>query len=155
MDPEIMQVMGCTCLRLRRATRRLTQIYDHALEAAGITANQFGLLMHLYGASLGGSHGLSIGTLAERLGTDPTTLNRTLKPLQERGLVRIAADPADGRVRITRITERGQNEVRAAIPLWRAAQTRVESALGVTATGALNELLDRAAALAGPVGSGT
>jgi DNA-binding MarR family transcriptional regulator len=152
VDIDIKQVRGCICLSMRRVTRRITQIYDHALAPAGITANQFGLLTHLYGANLGGSPGLSIGTLAVRLGTDPTTLNRTLKPLQEKGLVSVASDAEDGRVRLTRITDRGQAEIRTAMPLWRSAQTQVETALGATATSALTKLLDlAAAALAEPV----
>jgi len=142
MDVDIKAVMGCTCLRMRRVTRRITQIYDHALEPAGVTVNQFGLLTHLYGANLGGSHGLSIGVLAERLGADPTTLNRTLKPLQKNGWVKDAIDPADGRVRIVQITDRGQREVLKAMPFWREAQTQVEKALGANSTRALNDLLE-------------
>ncbi len=111
-------------------------------EPAGLTANQFGLLAQLYGARLGGSSGLSIGALAELLGTDPSTLNRTLKPLQQPGLVRDAVDPADGRVRIVEITARGRRDFLKAMPLWREAQARVETALGAKAMDALNELLD-------------
>jgi DNA-binding MarR family transcriptional regulator len=141
MEKDLREIIGCTCLRMRRATRRITQIYDHALEPIGITVNQFGLLAHLYGASLSGS-GLSIGALAERLGTDPTTLNRTLKPLQERGAVKDAIDPDDARVRLVLITDKGQRELAKAIPLWRQAQEQVESALGSKPMRDLNGLLD-------------
>jgi hypothetical protein len=41
---NIREVSGCTCLRARRTTRQLTQIYDRELEPAGVTINQFGLL---------------------------------------------------------------------------------------------------------------
>ncbi len=43
---------------------------------------QFGLLANLLGASFRRPDGLSIGAIAERLGMDPTTLNRNLKPLR-------------------------------------------------------------------------
>lgn len=142
MDKELQEVTGCTCLRMRRATRRVTQIYDRALEPSGITVNQFGLLTHLHGARLGGAGGFPIGTLGERLGTDPTTLNRTLKPLQEKGWVADAVDPADGRVRIIGITDQGRRALLKAMPLWRKAQAQIERALGGTAMRALNELLD-------------
>ncbi len=152
MDKELQEIMGCTCLRVRRAARRITQIYDRALEPAGITVNQFGLLTHLHGARLAGANGFSIGALGERLGTDPTTLNRTLKPLQERGWVKDAVDPADGRMRIIGITDKGRRELLKALPLWRKAQAQLEKALGATTMLALNELLDLSAARLAPPG---
>ena len=80
-DIDIRAIAQCSCLRLRRTTRRVTQIYDRLLEPAGLTVNQFGLLARLYGANLRREI-LPIGTLAERVGMDPTTLNRSLKPLE-------------------------------------------------------------------------
>jgi DNA-binding MarR family transcriptional regulator len=152
MDKNLQEVMGCTCLRIRRTTRHVTQIYDRALEATGLTINQFGLLANLYGVDLMRADGLSIGALSERLGADPTTLNRTLKPLTARGLVKDLTSPADGRVRIVRIAQKGKREFLKAVPLWRQAQARVEGALGQKTTSALNDLLDRCSdALAQPV----
>ena len=145
-EAELREIMGCTCLRIRRTARGLTQLYDRALEKAGLTVNQFGLLAHLQGANLMQPHGPSIGMIAEWLGMDPTTLNRNLKPLEKNGLVRSAPDAADGRVRIVRITEKGERMLRDAIPLWRAAQAQVEKALGVDLTAELNRLLDRSSA---------
>jgi DNA-binding MarR family transcriptional regulator len=152
MDKNLQEVMGCTCLRIRRTSRQVTQIYDGALEATGLTINQFGLLANLYGVDLMRADGLSIGALSERLGADPTTLNRTLKPLTARGLVKDLTSPADGRVRIVRIAQKGKREFLKAVPLWRQAQARVEGALGQKTTSALNDLLDRCSdALAQPV----
>lgn len=142
MDKNLQEVMGCTCLRMRRTTRRMTQLYDQALHDVGLTINQFGLLANLYGVDLIRSQGLPIGAIAERLGADPTTLNRTLKPLSARGLIKDFSDPADGRVRVIRITEKGKRKLLKAIPLWRAAQARVDGALGLERVSALNELLD-------------
>ena len=147
METELCKMMGCTCLRLRRATRRVTQLYDHALHPAGLTINQFGLLAYLHGATLTPSTAPSIGTIAEWLGMDPTTLNRNLKPLVARGLVRTTPDPDDGRVRIVRTTDKGRRALLKAVPLWREAQAEVETALGSDATTALNDLLDLSSAL--------
>jgi len=146
MDEDLGEVMGCTCLRLRRVARRMTQIYDHGLEPSGLTVNQFGLLAHLFGAAQAGAVGWPIGRLSERLGMDPTTLNRNLKPLQSRGLVEDAVDPADRRIRLVRLTPEGERRWRAAVPLWRQAQTRVDTLLGDPAVQALNELLDLSSA---------
>jgi DNA-binding MarR family transcriptional regulator len=142
LDTALAEIMGCACLRMRRASRQLTQIYDHGLAQSGLTINQFGLLAQLYGVNLARSTGFPVGVLAERLGTDPTTLNRTLKPLKTRGLVRDSSDPDDARVRIVRITDKGQRELLKAMPLWRQAQAHVEKALGTKSLLALNELLD-------------
>jgi DNA-binding MarR family transcriptional regulator len=57
----------------------------------------------------------------ERLGVDPTTLNRILKPLAARGLVKNLTDPVDGRLRIVRIAEEGKREFLKAMPLWRSS----------------------------------
>jgi DNA-binding MarR family transcriptional regulator len=145
MEPTNMdfrEVLECTCLRMRRASRRVTQIYDHALEPIGITVNQFGLLAQLAGVRQAGSDGLSIGALAERLGADPTTLNRTLKPVEERGLVRSVFDPADARLRLIEITQKGERELSKAMPLWRQAHEQLQTALGTTSMQMLGELLD-------------
>ena len=141
MDNDLQKIMGCTCLRMRRATRRVTQFYDHALQRTGLTVNQFGLLAYLCGASLARTNA-SIGTTAEWLGMDPTTLTRNLKPLLVKGLVKNVLDPADGRVRIVAITEKGLRMLREAVPRWRNAQAAVEKAIGSKSIAELNTLLD-------------
>ena len=142
LENDLQKIMGCTCLRMRRATRRATQLYDHALGPAGLTVNQFGLLGYLHGASFAPAQASSIGTIAEWLGMDPTTLNRNLKPLLAKGMVKNATDPADGRVRIVRITEKGLRTLRDALPRWRKAQAAVEKAIGPKSMTELNKLLD-------------
>jgi DNA-binding MarR family transcriptional regulator len=139
---DVRAVQGCTCMHLRRTTRRVTQLYDQRLGPAGITAGQFGLLARLYGAKLHGEDALSIGALADQHGMDPTTLNRNLKPLLAAGLVHDGHDPADRRVRTVSLSEAGRRRLASAMPLWREAQQRVEAALGPEATFALNGLLD-------------
>ena len=149
MEVELRQLLGCTCLLLRRAARLVTQAYDHAIEPTGLTANQFGVLAYLYGATKLQSVPTSIGAMADWLGMDPSTLNRNLKPLAAKGLVTNSSDPADGRVRIVRITESGERTVRKAIPRWRSAQTQIEKTLGAETTATLNNLLADAAARLG------
>jgi DNA-binding MarR family transcriptional regulator len=141
MDNDLQKIMGCTCQRMRRATRRVTQFYDHALQRTGLTVNQFGLLAYLCGASLARTNA-SIGTTAEWLGMDPTTLTRNLKPLLVKGLVKNVPDPDDGRVRIVAITEKGLRMLREAVPRWRNAQAAVEKAIGSKSIAELNTLLD-------------
>ena len=139
---DVREVSGCTCLRARRAARQLSRLYDSALEPAGITVNQLGLLAKLLGASMRGPEGLSIGALADRVGMHPSTLNRDLKPLKTRGFVADGPSPRDRRVRTVRITNKGQTKLRAAVPSWRRAQAQVQDLLGIEVTLSLNGLLD-------------
>ncbi|HLH12382.1 MAG TPA: MarR family winged helix-turn-helix transcriptional regulator [Methylovirgula sp.] len=131
------EIASCTCLRLRKATRRVTQIYDEMLAPAGVTIAQFSLLAHLMEG-----RDLSVGELAEGLVTDPTTLTRNLKPLLDRALVEISADLEDRRRRLIRLTPAGRQSVVTAHPLWRKAQTRVATLLGESDTARLNKALD-------------
>jgi DNA-binding MarR family transcriptional regulator len=129
---------GCTCLRLRKAARRITQIYDGYVEPFGLTITQFGLLAHLRVLD-----GISVGALAETLVMDPTTLTRNLRPLERKGLVAMAPDPDDRRSRSLRLTEQGREVLRAARPAWARAQHHVEKVLGNAEAAVLNGALDR------------
>jgi DNA-binding MarR family transcriptional regulator len=130
--------MACTCARLRRLTRRVTQIYDGHIETAGISVAQFGLL-----APLNARGSLSMGIFAERAVMDPTTLTRNLAPLQRDGYVKIAPDPDDRRRRIVSITPKGRRVFQDALPAWRAAQDELASLLGDSGIGQLNGALVR------------
>jgi DNA-binding MarR family transcriptional regulator len=143
---DLQEVSGCTCLRARRAARHLSRLYDDALEQAGVTVNQLGILAKLLGAALRGQSSLPIGTLAQRVGMHPSTLNRDLKPLENQKLVINVSDPADLRVRAVVITRKGQAKLRAALPAWRRAQALVREVLGEEVMLSLNALLDLAAA---------
>jgi DNA-binding MarR family transcriptional regulator len=138
---DVREIAQCSCLRLRRITRRITHIYDRLLEPAGLTVNQFGLLGRIYGASQRGEL-LAVGALAERVGMDPTTLNRGLKPLEKGGLIADTSDPNDRRVRVVTITDAGKKKLLAALPKWREAQTCIDTTLGFDTTVALNGLLE-------------
>jgi DNA-binding MarR family transcriptional regulator len=140
-DIDLREIVQCTCLRLRRTTRRVTQIYDRLLEPAGLTVNQFGLLARLYGAKLRREL-LSIGMLADRVGMDPTTLNRSLRPLEAACFIANRTDPGDRRVRAVLITEAGVAKLGEAVPLWRNAQAQIDEALGLDTGVALNGLLE-------------
>jgi DNA-binding MarR family transcriptional regulator len=124
-EAELPNRFDCTCGRLRKLTRRVTQIYDHALESKGLTIAQFGLLAPLHA---GGE--MTISALAERMVTDPTTLTRNLAPLQRDGLVKIAPSREDRRRKIVSLTTRGRTTLREALPAWQQAQRQVAEALG-------------------------
>lgn len=132
---------ACTCSRVRKAARRVSQIYDHHIEPFGLTTAQFGILAQLRAAG-----GISIGQLAERMVMDPTSLTRGLKPLEKRGLLTQERDPNDRRARRLALTEEGRQALRSARPAWEAAQRVVAEALGPDHLAVLNDALDRALA---------
>jgi DNA-binding MarR family transcriptional regulator len=128
---------GCTCLRLRKASRRVSQIYDQYLQRHGLTITQYSLLAHLNRLD-----GVSIGALAEKLIMDPTTLTRNLRPLERQELIRLAADPRDRRSRRLRLTDQGRALLTEARPAWIEAQRHIEDTLGPSAAPALHAALD-------------
>ena len=50
-----------------------------------------------------------MGPVASLLAMDRTTLTAALKPLERRGLVKIANDPSDRRSRVLILTAKGRN----------------------------------------------
>ena len=111
----------CLCLHIQRAARAVGRRYDDALRPMQLTNGQFSLLM-----SLNRAEAPSIGSVAALLAMDRTTLTANLKPLERRGLVRVAIDAADRRSRLMSLTPAGQALLAAAIPLWKRAQTMNE-----------------------------
>ena len=91
----------CTCGRLRRASRALTQLYDDAMAPAGLRVTQFSLLRAL---ARGGP--LRISELAARQLLDRTALSRNLDPLVDAGYVDIVRG-RDARTREVAITPMG------------------------------------------------
>src|SRR4249919_2845813 len=89
---------ACTCGRLRRAARALTQLYDDAMAPAGLRVTQFSLLRTL--ARRGSTR---ITELAAAVLLDRTALSRNLDPLAARGLVAIVPG-RDARTREVEIT---------------------------------------------------
>ena len=131
---------SCSNAALRRATRRLGQLYDDVLKPSGLKATQFTLLSRLirYGSP-------TMGILAAELVMDRSALSHTLAPLIARGLVRHAADPADRRSRRVSLTDKGRRTLDKAEGLWQQAEGKFESAFGAHAAIELRRLLDQIA----------
>jgi DNA-binding MarR family transcriptional regulator len=116
--------LPCACANLRRAARLVTQLYEEALRPAGIGAPQFTLLQALKMAP-----GISQKQLAELLGTDSTTLTRTLALLRKRGW--LGSEPgSDRRALRLGLTKAGEREYERVLPYWQSAQKRLKQRLG-------------------------
>ena len=126
----------CSCAGLRKATRHLTQHYDHHLAPVGLNIGQYALL-----ANLARRGPIAPGAFAALMAMDRTTMGRNLQPLQREGLVGIAVDPDDRRGRLVSLTAAGQARLAVARPLWAAAQDAFENRFGAARADALRDLL--------------
>jgi DNA-binding MarR family transcriptional regulator len=116
----------CLCLHVQRAARTLARRFDDALRPIGLTNGQFSLLMSLNRPEPGG-----LASVATLLAMDRTTLTAALKPLQRRGLLTVAKDPADRRGRRLSLTPAGKTLLASAIPVWEQTHQDVEALLKI------------------------
>lgn len=106
----------CLCFSLQRASRAISRGFDEALRSTRLTNYQFSLLMALNRPRL-----LTIGELADELGTDRTTTTAALKPLLREDLITIHLDRVDARVKRVSLTSAGRERLSSALPHWRRA----------------------------------
>jgi DNA-binding MarR family transcriptional regulator len=118
---------ACLCLHVQRAARALARKFDEALRPVGLTHGQFSLLM-----SLNRPTPPDIGSVAELLAMDRTTLTANLKPLERRGLLQVKVDPQDKRGRRLLLTEAGRALLVAAVPVWKRTHAAIERSLART-----------------------
>jgi DNA-binding MarR family transcriptional regulator len=104
----------CGCYHLRMAARVVTQRFDHALQSLWLRSTQVILLM-----AVGAADDPTISQLARRMGMDPSTLNRNLRPLTGQGLISLRSG-SDGRSRLVALTDEGRRVVADAAPTCRA-----------------------------------
>lgn len=124
----------CLCLYVQRAARLLARRFDDALREVGLTNQQFSLLM-----SLNRPQPPGIGAVAELLGMDRTTLTAALKPLERRGLARIAVDQMDRRGRTILLTQDGEDLLAQAVPIWRDTHSTLREVMGDIDLGRLRD----------------
>jgi DNA-binding MarR family transcriptional regulator len=114
----------CLCLHVQRAARALARRFDDALRPLALTNGQFSLMM-----SLNRPKPPAMAAVASLLAMDRTTLTAVLKPLERRGLVKIAADPADRRSRLVTLTRKGRCLLARAVPVWERTHRAIERRL--------------------------
>ncbi len=132
---------ACLCLSLQRAARALARQFDEAFRPVGLTNGQFSLLM-----SLNRPHPPTMGEVAALLAIDRTTLTAALKPLERRGLARVAEDEKDKRARRLLLTASGRALLADAYPLWAARHSEVDAMFSETRLADLRADLERLAA---------
>jgi DNA-binding MarR family transcriptional regulator len=136
---------ACNCLSLRQASRRVTQLYDQALAPLDLRATQFALLR-----AIERSGPIALNPLAEEMVLDRATLGHNVRPLEARGLVRLAVGK-DRRSREVSITRAGRATIAEARKYWRQAQRAFEAELGADTSATLRALLGRVASAGFPL----
>ncbi len=108
MSMDILPSSPCHCSALRKASRRVSQIYDTAFSPAGLTNNQFSLLWEIKRRS---SHPPTMGDLAAVAVMDRSTLGHNLRSLVRDGLVKLVRAKDDRRSRRVHLTAAGSERL--------------------------------------------
>ena len=132
------RISPCNATALRKASRRLTQLYDAALEPTGLRSTQFAILVELAHWS---TDPPTLAELADALATDRSSLGHNLRPLEREGFIVLREGAVDRRRRHIALTSQGKAKWREAVRLWRVAQERFEHVFGRSEAAALRATL--------------
>ncbi|WP_158913147.1 MarR family winged helix-turn-helix transcriptional regulator [Caulobacter sp. S45] len=129
----------CHCGALRKASRKISLLYDAALAPHGIKVTQRSILNHIAGAGAP-----AINELAAAMVMDAGAMTRSLRPLEREGWVQSLADPKDRRFRHVVLTEAGKQKLAETAAAWALAHDSFQYAFGDDADAdALKMLLAR------------
>lgn len=128
---------SCANGSVRRASRRLGQIYDEAFTDCGLKATQYSLL-----SQIARSGQPKMRDLAQALVMDLSALGHTLKPLVRDGLVELQVDETDRRSRRVLLTQAGQEKYAQARKVSERVQQVFDKTFGVEETVKLRQALD-------------
>jgi len=96
-----------------------------------LTNGQFSLLMSLNRSKPPGMGDVAslLGDVSSLLTMDRTTLTAALKPLERRCLIKVSADPDDGRGRLLALTPKGKRLLANTVPIWEKTHKEIEGLL--------------------------
>jgi len=126
----------CNGAALRKATRRISQLYDTVLAPCGLSMAQGSILVHIERA---GSPTMT--ELAYAMVLDRSALAHNIKPLERDGYLVQRRDDEDGRSRRVELTPVGRAKLTESNRLWRKAQNRFEEVYGEERAAALRVAL--------------
>ena len=131
---DFKRLQNCACFNVRKTSRMITQLFDHALKPSGIKATQFTLM-----GVLASEGEMAIKELASSLGMDRTTLTRGIVRLETAGFIESRGGD-DARQRFISLTSKGKQKLNDSIPYWEKAQIAMEKSLGSNFPKLLNTL---------------
>jgi DNA-binding MarR family transcriptional regulator len=128
----------CAATALRKASRRIAQLYDTALAPSGLKSTQYAILNELVRC---GRTPPTMQELASRMVMDRSTLGHNLRPLERDGLLGLVPGEQDKRRRHVALTPEGRSRAREAARLWQVAQQRFLAVFGEPQAAALRTTL--------------
>lgn len=134
ITPEI----TCHATHLRKATRRITLLYDSILAPSGLRSTQRSIMMQI-----ARSQTACMSDLARILVIDKSAVAQNLKPLEREGWVSVVVGTKDKRSREVTLTQAGMNKLLETQPLWEQAQASFEGGLGPEDASELRKTLAR------------
>lgn len=126
---------ACYCIVLRKASRRLTSLYDEALAPFGINLAQYSLLSNVVRRAP-----ISLTELGRLLDLDRSTVGRNARVMARMGLL-VMGPGEDQREQALSPTERGREVFAHAVPVWERVQEDIEAKLGPQKAEQLQSLL--------------
>jgi len=117
-------------VRLGRLSLLMTERQKEVLKPFGLTPSEYSILGSLRRA--GGARLLKPGDLYNVVGCSPGGLTKMIDRLEKRGLVRRAADSADGRCAPIRLTAKGTTIEKAALEAYVESADELMDALPKT-----------------------
>lgn len=117
---------ACACFQARSAARAITDLYDRTLEPSGLRLTQVAILGAIHQRA-----SITMQELAAELGLDPSTMTRTLRPLEDAGWVEIRTGD-DRRAKELALSVTGRAKLRECGVLWDRAQRTLRDSLGAT-----------------------
>ena len=126
-DARLPAARQCHATALRKASRRVTALYDETLAPSGLRSTQFAILAELVDRGQGPP---TLNELADRLVLDRSGLGHSLRPLEREGLIRLEKSSRDRRSTLVVLTDQGRERYAHAHALWQKAQDRYASIVG-------------------------
>ncbi len=143
----VVREVACTNTALRRASRRLGQLYDEALAPTGLRGTQVSLLTQIDEMTLptkrGEVPGPTLQELASKMSLRVSGITHALAPLVRDGLVELIQDAIDARMKHALLTSKGRARLVRATEHWAVANRHVEKVMGSAKTARLRELADQ------------
>src|SRR5262245_58387291 len=128
---------NCLGLSVQRASRAIGRMFDDAFRPYGLTNFQFSLLMLLNRPSPP-----TIGTLADNLAMDRTTVTANVKLLERRRLLTVRRDDKDSRVKLVTLTSGGRSLLAECVEHWQATNDAMRTRVSPSELSSLYANLD-------------
>jgi DNA-binding MarR family transcriptional regulator len=128
----------CNATAMRKASRRLSQLYDDALEPCGLRTTQFAILAEVARRS---ADAPTMAELARALVMDRSALGHNLRPLERDGFLAFEKGGQDARLRRVVPTPLGKKKYHEGVRLWQKAQARFHEVFGESAARRLRATL--------------